>query len=88
MTCFKCKNKGNYANECLEKKAKEPVKPNPFQKGHVNHVNMEEVMDELDAVIGTFLLNSFPTFVLFDSGASHSFISRTFVNKMGRLPIP
>jgi hypothetical protein len=49
----------------------------------VNHINVEEVHDEPDAVIGTFLLNSFPALVLFDTGASHSFISRAFVNKHG-----
>ena len=48
--------------------------------------SVEEVYDEPDAVIGTFLLNSFTTLVLFDTGASHSFISRTFVNK-NALPI-
>ena len=47
----------------------------------MNHINVEEVIDEPDAVIGTRLLNSCPTLVLFDMGASHSFISRAFVNK-------
>src|SRR3954467_14061418 len=56
-------------------------KPNPFQKGHVNHVNVEEIHDESDAVIGTFMLNNVSALVLFDTGASHSFISRAFVVK-------
>ena len=86
MTCYKCKNKGHSSNECPERKAEEAAKPNQFQKGHVNHVNVEEVYDEPDAVIGTFLLNSFTALVLFDTGASHSFISRTFVNK-NALPV-
>jgi hypothetical protein len=47
----------------------------------VNHLNVEEVMNEHDAVMGTFPLNSFTVMVLFDIGASHSFISRAFVNK-------
>jgi hypothetical protein len=38
-------------------------------------------MNEPDAVMGTFPLNSFTTLVLFDTGASHSFISSAFVNK-------
>src|SRR3954447_9485784 len=33
--------------------------------------------------MGTFPLNSIPAFVLFDTGASHSFISRAFVDKKG-----
>jgi hypothetical protein len=40
-------------------------------------------MNEPDAVMGMFPLNSFTTLVLFDTGASHSFISRTFANKNG-----
>jgi hypothetical protein len=44
---------------------------------------VEEVMNEPDAVIRMFPLNSFTALVLFDTGASHSFISRTFANKNG-----
>jgi hypothetical protein len=47
----------------------------------VNHPNVEEVMNEPNAVMGMFPLNSFIALVLFDTGASHSFISRAFVNK-------
>ena len=86
VTCYKCKKTGHYANNCPEKKPDELNKPNPFQKGHVNHINVEEVMDEPDAVMGMFPLNSFTALVLFDTGASHSFISRAFVNKNG-LPL-
>ena len=42
---------------------------------------MEEVYDQPDAVVGKFLINSFTALVLFDTGASHSFISRGFVDK-------
>jgi hypothetical protein len=55
--------------------------PNPFQKGHVNHVNVEEIYDEPDTVYGTFQLNDFLALVLFDTSASHSFISRVFVDR-------
>ena len=52
----------------------------------MNHVNVEEVYDQPDAVVGKFLINSFTALVLFDTGASHSFISRGFVDKF-KLPI-
>jgi hypothetical protein len=42
---------------------------------------VEEIYDEPDAVYGMFLLNKFSTLVHFDTGASHSFISRAFVLK-------
>lgn len=69
---------GHYANDCTEKKEGAPAKPNPFQKAHVNHMNVEEATD---TVMSKFNLNSLPTFVLFDSGASHSFISGAYVDK-------
>jgi hypothetical protein len=49
ITCFNCKKKGHYSTNCPE-----PTKPNPFKKGHVNHINVEEVM-------GTLPFNSFTT---------------------------
>ena len=51
----------------------------------MNHVNMEEMEEQPDAVIGKFLVKSFTALVLFDTGASHSYISRGFVDKF-KLP--
>jgi hypothetical protein len=81
VTCFKCKKTGHYFTTCPENKTDDAAKPNLFQKGQVNHLNVEEVMNEPGAVMGTFTLNSFTSLVLFDTGASHSFISSAFVNK-------
>jgi hypothetical protein len=53
VDCFKCHKTGHYANDCPQKKD-EGNKPNPFQKWHVNHVNVEEIYDEPDAVYGMF----------------------------------
>ena len=47
----------------------------------MNHVSMEEVEAQPDVVIGKFLVKSFTAIVLFDTGASHSYISRGFVDK-------
>ena len=47
----------------------------------MNHVNVEEVEEQPDVVIGKFLVKSFTAIVLFDTGASHSYISRGFVDK-------
>ena len=51
----------------------------------MNHVNVEEVEERPDAVIGKFWVKSFTALILFDTGASHSYISRGFVNKF-KLP--
>src|SRR3954451_10172357 len=40
-------------------------------------------MNEPEAVMGMFPLNSISALVLFDTRASHSFISRAFMNKNG-----
>jgi hypothetical protein len=52
-----------------------------FIRGKVNHVTVEEAQEAPDVVIGTFSVNDLSAVVLFDSGASHSFISATYVEK-------
>ena len=47
-------------------------------RGKVNHVATETAEEAPDVVLGTFLVNSEPASVLFDSGASHSFITEQF----------
>jgi hypothetical protein len=47
---------------------------------------MEEAQQAQDVIFGMFLASSHPATVLFDSGASHSFISSIFVAKH-HLPI-
>jgi hypothetical protein len=52
----------------------------------VNHVTSEEAQQAHDVILGMFLASSHPATILFDSGASHSFISSSFVAKYN-LPI-
>jgi hypothetical protein len=52
-----------------------------FVRGKVNHVAVEEAQEAPDVVIGTFFINDLSAVVLFDSGASHSFISAAYVEK-------
>jgi hypothetical protein len=49
--------------------------------GRVNHVPMEEALEAPDVVIGMFLVYNTSEVVLFDSGASHFFISAAYVGK-------
>ena len=51
----------------------------------MNHVNVEEVEEQPVAVIGKFLIKSFTAIVLLDTGASHSYKSRGFVDNF-KLP--
>jgi hypothetical protein len=50
-------------------------------RGRLNHVTAEEAAEAPDVIMGTFLVNSIPARVLFDSGASHSFVTEHFVKK-------
>ncbi|KAD4385909.1 hypothetical protein E3N88_26078 [Mikania micrantha] len=50
----------------------------PKHKGRAFQITAEEAKDTSDVVTGTFLVNSMPAYVLFDSGASRSFVSTKF----------
>jgi hypothetical protein len=54
--------------------------------GKVNHMTSVEAQQAQDVVLGMFLASSHPATVLFDSGASHPFITSSFVAKYN-LPI-
>jgi hypothetical protein len=54
--------------------------------GKVNHMTSDEAQQAQDVVLGMFLVSSHPATVLFDSRASHSFITSSFVAKHN-LPI-
>jgi hypothetical protein len=41
----------------------------------------ETVLEDADVVYGMFLINSIPATVLFDSGTSHSFVTKSFEEK-------
>jgi hypothetical protein len=57
-----------------------------YVRGKINHVTLEEAQEAPDVVIGMFFVNDTFAGVLFDFGASHSFISATYIEKHN-LPI-
>jgi hypothetical protein len=52
-----------------------------YVHGKVNHVAVEEAQEAPDVVIGMFFINDTSAVVLFDSRASHSFVSTMYVGK-------
>jgi hypothetical protein len=91
--CFKCGLTGHFAWQCPTRSttpsAGNQVKPQGqqnFMHGRVNHMTSEEAQQALEVVLGMFLASSHPATILFDSDASHSFISSSFVAKHS-LPI-
>jgi hypothetical protein len=64
------------------------MKPAGPARGHLNHVNVEAAQETPDIVLGMFPVNFVPSTVLFDSSASHSFVTKPFVRKGGLTPTP
>jgi hypothetical protein len=84
---------GHFARQCLTKSSAtgtgsqlRPQGQQNYTYGKVNHVSTEEAQQAQYVVLGMFLASSHPATVLFDSGASHSFISSSFVVRH-QLPI-
>jgi hypothetical protein len=50
----------------------------PYGQYQANNINYDEAQDQPATVMGTLLVNSVPASVLFDSGASLSFMSEAF----------
>jgi hypothetical protein len=50
-------------------------------RARVNHVVVEDAQEALDIIIDMILVNDNNAIVLFDSGASHSFVTANFVQK-------
>jgi hypothetical protein len=49
--------------------------------GRANYTTMEEIPTGEEVLAGTFFLNKCPILILFDSGASHDFMSFTYAKK-------
>ena len=47
-------------------------------RGQAYHIDYDEAQEQPATVMGTFLVNSMPATILFDSGSSHSFMSEAF----------
>ncbi|KAD6454523.1 hypothetical protein E3N88_09229 [Mikania micrantha] len=105
--CYNCYKPGHRRSECPELKGAGqggtgggPFKAQvsgkkveiPPPKGRAFKITAEEAKVTSDVVTGTFHINSLPAYVLFDSGASRSFISVKFVDHhsfvLAKLPYP
>jgi hypothetical protein len=77
---------GHFARKCPNKQSISATgnQPRPqaqqnYMYGKVNHVTSEEPQQAQDVILGMFLASSHLATILFDSGASHSFISSSFM---------
>jgi hypothetical protein len=85
--CFTCGNVGHYAKNCPRNQQRQmpTLDQNKGRKhkvqvrqGKLNFTTLEELPEGALVMNGTFLVFNQPTLILFDSGASHSFISQKF----------
>ena len=51
------------------------------RSGQVNFTEAEEILQNEPVMAGMFTIDSHPAYVLFDSGASHSFMSMGFAHR-------
>ncbi|KAJ9558259.1 LOW QUALITY PROTEIN: hypothetical protein OSB04_012873 [Centaurea solstitialis] len=94
--CFKCFRPGHFANECPTAVVSTEIsgsvtikaieggsskKPEaPRTRSRVFQLTADEAKAEPDVVTGIFQVNLMPALVLFDTGASKSFVSMSFCN--------
>nr|GFC58503.1 zinc finger, CCHC-type, retrotransposon Gag domain protein [Tanacetum cinerariifolium] len=98
ILCYNCNQMGHKSSECpnpnaieakpirslKEEKVERAVVPNPKARAYLRATKEDKVMH--DVVIGTILVNSRPARVLYDSGASVSFVSNEFSKKLSTPP--
>jgi hypothetical protein len=53
------------------------------RQGKLNFTTMSDILEGASVLTGTFSINDTPVKILFDSGATHSFISEKLIGKMG-----
>ncbi|CAJ2661835.1 unnamed protein product [Trifolium pratense] len=88
--CYRCQEPGHFARDCQAPKRKDLVPSTnnnndaarPTAKGRVYHIGGEEISDASGLIQGECEISDklFP--VLYDSGATHSFISVECVNSL------
>ncbi|XP_024974913.1 uncharacterized protein K02A2.6-like [Cynara cardunculus var. scolymus] len=87
--CFGCGEPGHFKNDCQKLKTggsqgrKEGA---PKAIGRAFQMSREEAKTSTDVMSGMFTVNSVPAHVLFDSGASCSFVSTTFYQHLHTPP--
>jgi hypothetical protein len=61
-------------------KSKQQTPGKGYSIARVNQVSVDATPDGADIVLGMFYINAIPATILFDSGATHSFMSARYAN--------
>src|SRR4051812_22574412 len=97
--CFTCGLTGHHFRQCptvfvaprrpSHKPSKKsttktiPAKLSVTSSGYVNQISVEDTTAASDVILGTLPVNHVPASVLFDPGASHSFMSESYALRHG-----
>ncbi|XP_075504512.1 uncharacterized protein LOC142541953 [Primulina tabacum] len=87
--CFRCGKLGHRIADC-PKNMEKGIKPNAENHKPVKNklnarifaITQEEADNANDVVAGIILINKMHAYVLFDCGATHSFVSKIFAKKL------
>jgi hypothetical protein len=97
--CFNCGQPGHYISDYPKPKQIKPNPQNQgagnkpatlakkpmvqVRQGKLNFTTMSDIPEGASVLTGTFSVNDTPVKILFDSGATHSFISENLLDKLG-----
>ncbi|XP_057518416.1 uncharacterized protein LOC130799333 [Amaranthus tricolor] len=83
VKCFYCNGEGHRSYSCPKNSDAGKTITGGNAPLHNRVYNMTETGEEsdVDVIVGTILVNSIPAYVLFDTGATASFISSSFIEK-------
>jgi hypothetical protein len=74
------RSSNNFGNNNNNQQMRQPQQS--YGRARINHINAQEAKEAQGVVLGEFLVSSVLATILFDSGASHSFISSSFVKSI------